>query len=84
VGRLDSTKPAAIRLSGESILDEHCYFENTDGRVVLYAMSGSNTVRVRLIINTHYLIYVVPKRKTIAIGCGMCSESSFDETLIKV
>ncbi|KAJ7667510.1 kinesin-like protein [Mycena polygramma] len=28
VGRLDSEKPAAIRLSGDNILEEHCYFEN--------------------------------------------------------
>ncbi|KZS92630.1 kinesin-domain-containing protein [Sistotremastrum niveocremeum HHB9708] len=43
VGRLDSEKPAAIRLSGESILEEHCYFENTDGKVFLYAMPESTT-----------------------------------------
>ncbi|KAG0695782.1 hypothetical protein DFH29DRAFT_954061 [Suillus ampliporus] len=43
VGRLDSDKPAAIRLSGENILEEHCYFENTDGRVTLHAMPDSVT-----------------------------------------
>ena len=45
VGRLDSEKPAAIRLSGESIGEEHCYFENNDGKVTLYAMSDAVTVR---------------------------------------
>ncbi|KAG1739940.1 uncharacterized protein EDB91DRAFT_1053464 [Suillus paluster] len=43
VGRLDSEKPAAIRLSGENILEEHCYFENTDGKVTLHAMPDSVT-----------------------------------------
>lgn len=43
VGRLDSEKPAAIRLSGENILEEHCYFENTDGKVTLHAMPESVT-----------------------------------------
>lgn len=47
MGRLDSSKLSSVRLSGESILDEHCYFENMDGKVVLYAMPGSNTVRGR-------------------------------------
>ncbi|OCH85030.1 kinesin-domain-containing protein [Obba rivulosa] len=43
VGRLDSEKPAAIRLSGESIAEEHCYFENNDGKVTLYAMPNAVT-----------------------------------------
>ncbi|KZT12686.1 kinesin-domain-containing protein [Laetiporus sulphureus 93-53] len=43
IGRLDSEKPAAIRLSGESIAEEHCYFENTDGKVMLYAMPDGVT-----------------------------------------
>jgi kinesin family member 1 len=46
VGKLDSDKPAAIRLSGENILDGHCFFENTDGKVTLHAMPDSSTVRV--------------------------------------
>jgi hypothetical protein len=45
VGRLDSEVPAAIRLSGDHILEEHCYFENTDGRVVIICMPESVTVR---------------------------------------
>lgn len=45
VGRLDSEKPAAIRLSGDNILEEHCYFENTDGKVVIHCMPDSVTVR---------------------------------------
>lgn len=45
VGHSDSQKPVAIRLSGETILEEHCYFDNRDGRVMLYAMPDSVTVR---------------------------------------
>ncbi|KAI5894442.1 kinesin-domain-containing protein [Schizophyllum commune H4-8] len=43
VGRLDSEKPAAIRLSGENIMEEHCYFQNDDGKVHLHAMPDSVT-----------------------------------------
>ncbi|KAJ7087310.1 kinesin-like protein [Mycena belliarum] len=43
VGRLDSEKPAAIRLSGDNILQEHCYFENTEGKVVIHCMPDSVT-----------------------------------------
>lgn len=46
VGRLDSEKPAAIRLSGESINEEHCYFENNDGKVTLHAIGEAVTVRL--------------------------------------
>ncbi|KAG6918495.1 hypothetical protein DXG01_013855 [Tephrocybe rancida] len=44
VGRLDSEKPAAIRLSGDNILEEHCYFDNTDGKVVIQCLPDSVTV----------------------------------------
>ncbi|KAJ7499435.1 kinesin-like protein [Mycena latifolia] len=43
VGRLDSEKPAAIRLSGDNILEEHCYFENVEGKVVIHCMPESVT-----------------------------------------
>ncbi|CAL1701929.1 unnamed protein product [Somion occarium] len=43
VGKLDSEKPAAIRLSGESIVEEHCYFDNVDGRVTLHALPNAVT-----------------------------------------
>ncbi|KIJ70625.1 hypothetical protein HYDPIDRAFT_172396 [Hydnomerulius pinastri MD-312] len=43
VGRLDSEKPAAIRLSGDNILEEHCAFENNDGKVTLHALPDSVT-----------------------------------------
>ncbi|KAF8826322.1 hypothetical protein HHX47_DHR5000294 [Lentinula edodes] len=43
VGRLDSDKPAAIRLSGDNILEEHCYFENTDGKVFIHCLPDSVT-----------------------------------------
>ncbi|KAF5372014.1 hypothetical protein D9615_008057 [Tricholomella constricta] len=43
VGRLDSEKPAAIRLSGDNILEEHCYFDNTDGKVVIQCLPDSIT-----------------------------------------
>jgi hypothetical protein len=45
VGHVDSQKPVAIRLSGETIREEHCYFDNKDGKVVLCAMPDSVTVR---------------------------------------
>ncbi|KAF6762514.1 kinesin-like protein [Ephemerocybe angulata] len=43
VGKLDSDVPASIRLSGENILEEHCYFENNEGKVTLTSMPGSVT-----------------------------------------
>ncbi|KDR74515.1 hypothetical protein GALMADRAFT_70915 [Galerina marginata CBS 339.88] len=43
IGRLDSDVPAAIRLSGDNILEEHCYFDNTDGKVVIVCMPNSVT-----------------------------------------
>ncbi|KIJ56915.1 hypothetical protein M422DRAFT_23046 [Sphaerobolus stellatus SS14] len=43
VGRLDTEKQVVIRLSGDSILDEHCYFENNDGKVMLTALPHSVT-----------------------------------------
>ncbi|KAI0299756.1 hypothetical protein B0F90DRAFT_1810590 [Multifurca ochricompacta] len=43
VGRLDSEKAAHIRLSGDNILEEHCYFESTDGKVTLHALADSIT-----------------------------------------
>ncbi len=44
VGRLEGEKPAAIRLSGDNILEEHCYFDNSDGKVFIYCMPDSATV----------------------------------------
>ncbi|KAH9483011.1 Kinesin-like protein [Psilocybe cubensis] len=43
IGRLDSELPAAIRLSGDNILEEHCYFENTEGKVTIVCMPNSVT-----------------------------------------
>ncbi|KAI0289513.1 hypothetical protein BC826DRAFT_1159461 [Russula brevipes] len=43
VGRLDSEKAVHIRLSGDNILEEHCHFENTDGKVTLYALPDAIT-----------------------------------------
>ncbi|KAG6845825.1 hypothetical protein H0H87_002513 [Tephrocybe sp. NHM501043] len=43
VGRLDSEKPVAIRLSGDNILEEHCHFDNTDGKVVIQSLPDSIT-----------------------------------------
>ncbi|KAK0447936.1 kinesin-like protein [Armillaria borealis] len=43
VGRLEGEKPAAIRLSGDNILEEHCYFDNSDGKVFIYCMPDSAT-----------------------------------------
>ena len=42
--KADSEKPAAIRLTGENILEEHCYFDNVDGKVTLHALPNSVTV----------------------------------------
>ncbi|KAF9645340.1 kinesin-like protein [Thelephora ganbajun] len=44
VGHVDSQKSVAIRLSGETILEEHCYFDNKDGKVMLCAMPDSVTI----------------------------------------
>ncbi|KAG6894054.1 hypothetical protein C0992_007670 [Termitomyces sp. T32_za158] len=43
VGRLDSEQPAAIRLSGDNILEEHCHFDNTDGKVTIQCLPESIT-----------------------------------------
>ncbi|TFY52398.1 hypothetical protein EVJ58_g10040 [Rhodofomes roseus] len=43
IGRLNSQMPASIRLSGESIGEQHCYFENIDGKVTLHAMPDAVT-----------------------------------------
>jgi kinesin family protein 1 len=40
---MDSEKPAAIRLSGDNILEEHCAFENNDGKVTIVSMPQSIT-----------------------------------------
>jgi kinesin family protein 1 len=46
VGRLDSDKLVHIRLSGDNILEEHCYFDNDNGLVTLQAPAGSVTVSI--------------------------------------
>ncbi|KAF8516662.1 hypothetical protein JB92DRAFT_2243603 [Gautieria morchelliformis] len=43
VGRLDSENPAGIPLTGDHILEEHCFFDNTDGEVTLSAQPNSTT-----------------------------------------
>ncbi|GLB33311.1 putative TRAFAC class myosin-kinesin ATPase superfamily protein [Lyophyllum shimeji] len=43
VGRMDNDKPAAIRLSGDNILEEHCYFENNEGKVTIQCLPDSIT-----------------------------------------
>ncbi|THH18020.1 hypothetical protein EW146_g2885 [Bondarzewia mesenterica] len=43
VGRMESEKSVHIRLSGDNILEEHCYFENTDGKVTLHAVADGVT-----------------------------------------
>jgi len=44
---MDSEKPAAIRLSGDKILEEHCHFDNVDGKVTIQCMPDSITVMLR-------------------------------------
>ncbi|KZT74459.1 kinesin-domain-containing protein [Daedalea quercina L-15889] len=60
IGRLNSQKPASIRLSGESIGEEHCYFENIDGKVTLHAMPDAVTTYklrtgFRIILGEHHV-----------------------------
>lgn len=62
---MDSEKPAAIRLSGDNILEEHCYFENTDGKVIIQCLPNSVTVRFACSKENSILIPLeVPQRKT--------------------
>jgi len=51
VGRLESSLPADIRLSGSNIHDEHCYFENNNSNVTLYPGKSSMTMVNGLRIN---------------------------------
>ncbi|CAJ0766044.1 1140_t:CDS:2 [Entrophospora sp. SA101] len=44
VGKSEAEAPADIRLSGENIMDEHCYFENKDGAVTLHPCTDSLTM----------------------------------------
>ncbi|KAG2171295.1 hypothetical protein INT43_002917 [Umbelopsis isabellina] len=44
VGRQESNVNADIRLTGPNILDKHCYFENTNGTVVLFPSADSMTM----------------------------------------
>ncbi|KAF8937161.1 kinesin-like protein Klp8 [Dissophora ornata] len=44
VGRLDSTVPADIRLSGPNIQDAHCFFENNNSSVTLHPGKSSMTM----------------------------------------
>ncbi|RIB30764.1 P-loop containing nucleoside triphosphate hydrolase protein [Gigaspora rosea] len=44
VGHLDSDILSDIRLNGEKIMDNHCYFENERGVVTLYPSQNSTTV----------------------------------------
>jgi hypothetical protein len=73
VGRLDSELPAAIRLSGDHILEEHCYFENLDGRVVINCVPDSVTVRRSFAVCSQSITYkrtLVFKRKTDSARTG--------------
>lgn len=51
---MDSDKPAAIRLSGNNILEEHCWFEHSGTRVTLTAAPDSITVRSSLYYNDSF------------------------------
>ncbi|GJJ78576.1 kinesin family member 1 [Entomortierella parvispora] len=51
VGRLESSLPTDIRLSGSNIHDEHCYFENSNSNVTLYPGKSSMTMVNGLRIN---------------------------------
>lgn len=56
---MNSEKPVVIRLSGDNILEEHCYFENTDGRVVINSMPDSVTV----CLFPPFLVFVLSLRR---------------------
>ncbi|KAH8797988.1 kinesin-like protein [Flagelloscypha sp. PMI_526] len=43
VGKVGSAT-ASIKLSGDQISDEHCYFENVDGKVTMFAMPDAHTL----------------------------------------
>jgi len=67
VGRMESEKSVHIRLSGGNILDEHCYFDNTDGKVTLHAIADGVTVGVHLVLsdcNSERSKFLVLERKT--------------------
>ncbi|KAH8115798.1 kinesin-like protein [Phellopilus nigrolimitatus] len=60
VGRLDSEKSLAIRLSGDNISEEHCYFENNDGKVTFHGLPNSVTAYklrsgYRIIMGEHHV-----------------------------
>ncbi|ORY91503.1 hypothetical protein BCR35DRAFT_298679 [Leucosporidium creatinivorum] len=45
VGNINSETPADIRLSGDNILPEHCYFESApDGKVTLHSLPNGTTM----------------------------------------
>ncbi|KAF9107094.1 kinesin-like protein Klp8 [Mortierella sp. AM989] len=44
VGKLEASVHTDIRLSGTNILEQHCYFENTNSVVTLYPGSSSKTM----------------------------------------
>ncbi|KAG0206407.1 kinesin-like protein Klp8 [Mortierella sp. GBA30] len=51
VGRLESSIPADIRLSGTNIHDQHCHFDNSNSTVTLYPGKSSMTMVNGLRIN---------------------------------
>lgn len=75
VGRMDSDKAAHIRLSGENILEEHCHFENNDGKVTLHALGDGATVSYHsgslFGLAAHPISPIlVPERQTDCAGSG--------------
>ncbi len=57
---MDSEKAVHICLSGDNILEEHCHFENTDGKVTLHTLSDAITVRPYLpfIPGPYVIVYI--------------------------
>ncbi|CAB4402777.1 unnamed protein product [Rhizophagus irregularis] len=51
VGRIESDIPLNIRLKGDNILDEHCWFENIDGVVTLHPHENDATMVNGMYIN---------------------------------
>jgi hypothetical protein len=77
---MDSEKAVHIPLSGDNILEEHCYFENTDGKVTLHALPEAITVRLyRPFIPGPYVIVrsSSTESKFLLIRCGTRSMIGF-------
>ncbi|KAG6846115.1 hypothetical protein H0H93_015940, partial [Arthromyces matolae] len=79
VGRLDSEKPAAIRLSGDNILEEHCHFDHADGRVTIQSLPDSITVGCLLIPQ---MMAMLTTTSSSSMASNLCLERHTDFDLV--